>query len=71
MKIYKENYSLVKQIEDMKDGANIHRINSLLNLYHVRIRQYNRRSEGCDLQYVKVAEDKIRAYIKVFKDELS
>ena len=64
MSKYIAKYSLVKQLEDLKDGANIHNINSLLNLYYVRIRQYNRKMEDCDIEYVQETEEQIRVYIR-------
>jgi len=41
---YTAIYSLVKDIEDLKDGANIHRINTLLAHYYISIRQYKHKT---------------------------
>ena len=60
----KQDYALVKKAEDMIDGKNIHRIKGAVNLYCIRVQQYNRKAKGCDKAYVKYAEDKLRELVK-------
>jgi len=62
MKIYEANYNIVKQTENKKTGANVHHVNSLLNLYHVRIKQYNRGS--INIKEVEEIENKLIEFIK-------
>ena len=61
---YKVIYSLEKEIEDLKDGSNVHDINSLLNLYHIRVIVYNRTYCPDKMKEIKETEEIIRKYIK-------
>ena len=42
MKKYQEDYSLILELNSLHPGANVHRIKSLHNNYHVSIEAYNR-----------------------------
>ncbi len=56
MKKYPTNWELIREGETLATGANIHEVRSKLNLYQVRIHQYNRDYKPFDWEYVKESE---------------
>ena len=68
MKKYPTNYDLIREGETLATGANIHDVKSKLNLYQVRINQYNRDYRKNDWEYVKEAEKMLEDLIKEMKE---
>jgi len=63
-KKYNKDLILLNDARKKITGANIHDAKSVITLYNVRISQYNRDMKNCDLEYVKIAERRLRNFVE-------